>query len=411
MRLFSKGTASGVTVPTMGKLTRRPIQDLTRRGDYIVFGNPALLEGFEGAVSGYAGVYDPATCHAGPGMLPTVSGAANLDYLADEDVVLLLPSGGVNVLYRRHSKHNTILTTERCNSYCLMCSQPPRDEDDSHRVGEILRLLELVSPDTGELGLSGGEPTLLGDDLLRIIRKAATLLPRTAVHMLTNGRRFSDPAFARAMGDIGHPDLMLGIPVYSDLDYRHDYVVQKRGAFDETIAGIYNLAEAGVRIEVRVVLHRQTYDRLPELADFLYRNMPFVSQVALMGLEMFGFTHKNLAQLWIDPTEYAPQLEEAVLFLATRGINVAVYNHQLCTIPRSVWPFARKSISDWKNVYLDACGGCSVRDFCGGFFQSATKRHSAHIRALSSQSADTEQWLREWHGLAEEDAPAATAAL
>lgn len=382
----------------MGKLTRKPVHDQATRRDYIVYGDPASLNGFNGDLSGYAGVYDPRTC-AQPGSLPTVSGVPNLEYLDDDDVVLLLPSGGVNVLYRRRSEHNTILTTERCNSYCLMCSQPPREVDDSHRIGEILRLLELVSPDTRELGLSGGEPTLLGDDLLTIIRKAADVLPRTALHMLTNGRRFSDYTLARRLGEIRHPDLMLGIPLYSDLDHRHDYVVQRRGAYDETVEGIYNLAESGVRIEIRVVLHRQTYERLPQLADFIYRNMPFVSQVALMGLEMFGFTHRNLEELWIDPAEYGPQLESAALFLATRGMNVAVYNHQLCTIPRAVWPFARKSISDWKNVYLAPCDKCGVKDYCGGFFQSATKRHSAFVRPLPRQNPDADRILREWHGI------------
>lgn len=103
-----------------------------------------------------------------------------------------------------------------------------------------------------------------------------------------------------------------------------------------------------------------------------------------MGMEMFGYVHLNLGTLWIDPVEYCAELEEATLNLALHGMNVSVYNHQLCTIPQSVWPFAKKSISDWKNVYLDVCNSCGVREFCGGFFQSATKRHSAHIRALDN---------------------------
>ena len=38
--------------------------------------------------------------------------------------------------------------------------------------GIILRLLELVDPACHELIISGGEPTLLGDDFFRIIGKA-----------------------------------------------------------------------------------------------------------------------------------------------------------------------------------------------------------------------------------------------
>src|SRR5205085_10628520 len=116
-------------------------------------------------------------------------------------------------------------------------------------------------------------------------------------------------ALATRLGDIRHPDLMLGIPLYSDIDARHDFVVQASGAWEETIRGIYHLATAGVRLEIRVVLHQQTYERLPELAELIYRNLPFVEHVALMGLEMFGFTNKNLSVLWVDPADYASHLE------------------------------------------------------------------------------------------------------
>jgi hypothetical protein len=51
---------------------------------------------------------------------------------------------------------------------------------------------------------------------------------------------------------------MLGIPLYADVDTIHDYVVQVRGAFDETVLGLYNLAQNQVPIEIRVVLHAQT---------------------------------------------------------------------------------------------------------------------------------------------------------
>jgi hypothetical protein len=63
-------------------------------------------------------------------------------------------------------------------------------------------------------------------------------------------------------------------------------------------------------------------------------------------------------------------------------MNVSIYNHQLCVLDRALWPLARRSISDWKNVYLPACNDCSVLTECGGFFQSGTKIRSAHIAAV-----------------------------
>ena len=49
---------------------------------------------------------------------------------------------------------------------------------------------------------------------------------------------------------IGHHDIMVGIPLYSDLSTHHDYVVQADGAFDETIRGILNLKRAKARVEI-----------------------------------------------------------------------------------------------------------------------------------------------------------------
>lgn len=135
----------------------------------------------------------------------------------------------------------------------------------------------------------------------------------------------------------------------------HDYVVQARGAFDETIIGLHNLAQARVPVEIRIVVHRQTYQRMPQLSQYIYRNLTFASHIAFMGLEVIGFGKANINSLWIDPADYADELEAAVSMLATVGMNVSIYNHQLCTLPESLWPFSRRSISDWKNEYADEC--------------------------------------------------------
>jgi His-Xaa-Ser system radical SAM maturase HxsC len=396
MRLWSVGVGRGIRESVMGKLTSHPIAPAVHARDYIAYGTTKELGEFGNDIRAYAGILGRGEIAPIAG-IPVLHSAPNLDYLADGDVVRLSPDGTVSVLYRRSSHHNTILTTERCNSLCLMCSQPPKEEDDSYRVALILRLLELIDRQAVELVLSGGEPTLLGDKFLDIVEKARVSLPRTALHVLTNGRLFKNKEFALRLGKIGHHDLMLGIPLYSDVSELHDYVVQAPGAFNETVEGFYNLAASGVRLELRVVLHKQTYERLPRLAEFIARNFPFVEHIALMGLEMFGFTPRNIDVLWIDPVDYAPELEAATLRLATRGMNVSIYNHQLCTIPRSLWPYASKSISDWKNVYLEACDSCGVKQFCGGFFQSATKRHSAHVSPCPALDGRALAYMLERH--------------
>src|SRR5436853_7891971 len=84
-----------------------------------------------------------------------------------------------------------------------------------------------------------------------------------------------------------------------------------------------------------------------------------------------------------DPYDYQDELLEAVEILSLSGLKASIHNHQLCVLDRRLWPFARKSISDWKNIYIDECQPCIVREQCGGLFQSAAKRHSAYINAFT----------------------------
>lgn len=311
------------------------------------------------------------------------------DHLGDGDVVRIdAERGALSVLFQKAARHNSFLLTERCNHYCLMCSQPPRDVEDGWIVDDVMAAIPLVDTDAPEIGFTGGEPTLLGPRLVQLVRQCESYLPRTGLHVLTNGSAFTDTAFVDALADVRHHDLMFGIPIYSDLSSIHDYVVQADGAFDETIRGILNLKRRRLLVEIRVVIHKQTYERLPDLARFIARNLTFVDQVVLMGLEMTGFTRANLDSLWIDPVAYQPQLVEAVRYLESSGVKVAVYNHQLCITDRSLWRFAKRSISDWKNEYMPECDGCAARAECAGFFSSARFKYSAHIRPLNGAAKD-----------------------
>jgi His-Xaa-Ser system radical SAM maturase HxsC len=208
-------------------------------------------------------------------------------------------------------------------------------------------------------------------------------LPATAVHILSNGRRFADKSFARSLAALQHPDLMIGIPLYADTADDHDFVVQAEGAFEETIRGILNLKAARVRVEIRFVIHAESYARLPNFAQFVSRNLRFVDHVTLMGLELMGFAKANVDTLWIDPLDYQAQLVAAVATLQRAGVRTSIYNHQLCVLPTQIHAFARKSISDWKNFYADECSSCSQKESCGGFFASSTVRRSRGIAALA----------------------------
>jgi len=307
---------------------------------------------------------------------------SDYSYLDDGDIVRLNPAGqSLSAVFRKNAPNNSVLLTERCNHLCLMCSQPPKDTDDSWLLDDAFELIRMIPQGTQNIGFTGGEPTTYGDKFVELVEAAKLSLPGTALDVLTNGRSFKNEAYAAKLGRVGHPDLQLGIPLYSDDPVRHDYIVQSRGAFDETLQGILNLKRHGVRVEVRVVIHQQSLPRLVQTCEFITRNLLFVDHVALMGLEITGFTRANLDILWADPHVYRDTLSRAVEVLRAYGMHCSIYNHQLCLVNRDVEPVYRKSISDWKNEYLPQCDGCARKSDCGGFFSTQVMyRHSPNIR-------------------------------
>jgi His-Xaa-Ser system radical SAM maturase HxsC len=308
----------------------------------------------------------------------------NYAYLADGDVLGFNHlSRKFRTLFRRNSAHNSFLVTERCNNYCLMCSQPPKDVDDRWILNEIKESLPLVDSASHALTFTGGETLSDWEEFMAVLRECRDRLPATAIQVLTNGRAFASSEIVDAWKDIGHPNLMAAIPVYASVDHIHDYVVQAKGAFDETLLGILKLKDRGQRVEIRVVLHALTAPIIEDTARWIARNLPFVDHVALMGLENTGFAIANDAMLWLDPMDYSDGLAMAVDHLSAAGVNVSIYNLPKCVLPKAVWPHAVQSISDWKNNFVEECSGCDEKNTCSGFFTTGRPRFSRGVRAIT----------------------------
>jgi len=380
MRLHTTGKPLRFRKPVIGRVAIEPLPR-DRRSDRILVA-PVLPEDAS-ELTGYAGVVVSANVERSANRVPVVHSVRDLDHLKSDYVIVLEPSGFVRTLYRPDSPHNTLFATERCNSNCLMCSQPPSDRDDADALTQRnLKLIDLIAPPPDYLCITGGEPTLLGERLLSILRKLKDVMPETHVHILTNGRRFAWGDFTSEFARIKHPNLSVGIPLYADDARTHDYVVQARDAFDQTVLGMHQLARNQIEIEVRVVLHAVTIPRLVHLSEYVCRNLTFVDHVAFMGMEHIGYAPRNMHELWIDPVDYQDQLEKSVRLLKRFGIDVRIYNLQLCVLNQSLWKYAKQAISDWKNTYSEPCCRCSEKERCGGFFQWPTKLQSRGIHAI-----------------------------
>lgn len=230
---------------------------------------------------------------------------------------------------------------------------------------------------------------MIGDRLFELIRQIKRSCPKAAISILSNGVKFADIDYAEKLAACNHHDLQIDIPIFSDIASIHNNIVGAK-TFYKTVQGLYNLAQFGQQIGLRVVVHKQTYKRLPQLADYIYHNFPFVTQVAFMQMETTGLAEVNLKDLWIDPYDYNEELKEAVLLLNDRGIATYIYNAQLCVLPPELRSFAKQSISEWKDVYLPACDGCVLKGECGGFFSTNNSNISTHICKIECTDSNTE---------------------
>ena len=253
-----------------------------------------------------------------------------------------------------------------------MCCQPPVKNDDIDFFYEKnIRLIDSAPIELPTIGITGGEPTLLGERLFDLIAYIRKRLPNTHIQILSNGRRFADGAYAERLAQVAEGMIIVGVPFHSDSPIIHDRIAGAKNANNQTLIGLYNLAANDIDIELRIVLTKQNYQRLPQMARFISKNLAFVSTVAFMAMEDIGYTIKNRDLVWIEPLDYMPELQQAVIYLSQLEFDVSLFNLPLCLLSESLRPFAKQSISDWKNKFLPECFNCSKKAECCGMFATS----------------------------------------
>ena len=304
-------------------------------------------------------------CRTASGTAFTLAGADPSQI--DGDVLLVVPSRGLaHRLIRARSSHNTLLVTERCDQLCVMCSQPPKARHVD--MFPYLEAAALLAPQGTRIGLSGGEPTLYKDQLLGFLERTAAARPDLSFHILTNAQHLEAADLPR-LQRLRHVPILWGIPIYASRADVHDSVVRKAGAHHRTIESLGLLCRAGAAIELRTVLLKENLVELPALARLIAARLPFVDVWAIMQLESIGFGRKNWDGLFVDNSVRFSEIAEALSYARSRGIETLLYNFPLCTVPESYRRFAPRTISDWKQRYLEGCQGCAERDRCCGFFE------------------------------------------
>ena len=297
--------------------------------------------------------------------------ADDVSFLQEGDIVCLDSDGHATVLWEKRSHQNALFLTEACNCYCLMCPQPPK-KHDKRLIQQAQKVLDLIkSKQIGHICITGGEPTLLGNDFLAILNRCVSEHPDAIIDILTNGKTFSDFNFTQSVANIANKNVKFCVSLHSDIDTIHDKIVGRNGSYSKTQLGIYNLAKCGCHIEIRHVITKLNWNRLLGFSEHLYNYFPFCSHYAFMGMEVHGEASRNHNEITIFPDDYRENLKKTVIFMHRRGLPVSIYNIPLCQCDEQIWPFARQSISSWKNFYPPQCEQCREKAACAGFFSTS----------------------------------------
>lgn len=251
----------------------------------------------------------------------------------DGDVLLCLPSrNAAQRLFRARSNNNTLLLTERCDQLCVMCSQPPKNTEDEWRFPLYEQALLLTEPKT-LVGISGGEPTLYKDALFGMIDRVSRQRPDLRYHILTNCQHFSETDRTRLERLHDRVSINWGVPLYSHREETHDEIVGKEGAFRRLLDNLLLLGSINAQIELRTVITALNVFDLPNIAIFISKNVPFISDWAIMGMEPIGYARANWRQLFFDHSIFPRPIINAIEISALRRVPCHLYNIPLCTIP------------------------------------------------------------------------------
>lgn len=291
---------------------------------------------------------------------------SNLTAFEDNEIWIFFENSPVvQRFYRPSSNSNSILITERCDQLCIMCSQPPKNKDYLY-FEEYFEALSLINSNA-LIGITGGEPSLYKDELLKFLIKILEKNTNLTFQVLTNAQNFefNDIEKLKQLGN----RVEWAIPVYSSVASKHDEIVGKQGAFDRLLEVLPIFALSSSRVEIRTVLMQQNQFDLPELARFIAGNLPWVSHWALMQLERFGYARLQWENKFVDTSADFSITGNAISICESFGMPIKLFNFPYCSVPKSFQNITHKSISDWKQKYLEFCKDCNKKNDCCGVFE------------------------------------------
>ena len=178
------------------------------------------------------------------------------------------PAGGADEVRdgRARSARADLKLGFACNNRCLFCAQgEKRTSCDALPVEHLLARLVDVRRTANGLVLTGGEPTI-HKKLLPLLR-AARRLGFDPIQIQTNGRTLRYAALVDELCAAGATEFSPSL--HGSTAAIHDALTRAPGSFDDSSAGIAEIARRGLPLVTNSVVTRSNLDDLPALVALL----------------------------------------------------------------------------------------------------------------------------------------------
>lgn len=294
--------------------------------------------------------------------------------------------------------------TYRCNNDCSHCyNARPRDYPELTTGQWKLIIDKLWQTGIPHIIFTGGEPTLR-EDLPELIAHAESNGQITGLN--TNGRRLADARYLQQLVDAGLDHIQITLES-SDPD-THDLMVSRRGAWNQTVAGIRNAVRSGLYVMTNTTMLLFNRDTIEDTLDFLASEgirkvglnaLIYTGKGAIVGA---GIPESDLYPLlkmarektllsgqeliWYTPTQYCT-FDPQELDLGVKGCSAAYSAMAVepdgAAIPCQSYyrPLGNLLADPWKKIWENPlcialrrrrkdphgkCTGCMLLGECGG---------------------------------------------
>ncbi len=296
-----------------------------------------------------------------------------------------------------------LAVTYRCNNDCAHCYNARERNFPELSTEQWFKVLDkLWSLGVPHIVFTGGEATLRSD-LPELIKHAESNGQITGLN--TNARRLSDEKYVQKLVEAGLDHVQITVESYDE--QIHDEMMQAKGAFRQTIAGLKNILQSHLYVMTNTTMLRTNVHTIPDTLDFLADLG--VSTVGLNALIYSGHgltvgtglreselqsmlaiatrktNERGQRLIWYTPTQYC-QFDPTANQLGVKGCTAALYsmciesNGNVLPCQSYYHPLGNMLADSWDSIWNhelsvrlrerrglpNMCNDCSIVAECGG---------------------------------------------